>query len=147
MSQQYRNSTTLIQSYSSQHWFISKGCNEYEYNLDIKLITFQICLIHTPTHTDPTDSTHSSKFTVLVVTFTKKKGRNRFFAIHKYSWNFEYKWVNNIEIQLVWFNLTYYSVGCNEYEYNLVIKVLTFEICLIQTPTTIVCFADDVATV
>ena len=28
---------------------------------------------------------------------------NRFSATHKYSWNFEYEWVNSIEIQLLWF--------------------------------------------
>ena len=26
--------------------FISTGCNEYEYNVDIKLIPFEICSIH-----------------------------------------------------------------------------------------------------
>ena len=35
-------------SYSFQHWFISTGCNENEYNVDIKLILFEICLIHMP---------------------------------------------------------------------------------------------------
>ena len=36
----------LIYSDSVQYWFISIGCNEYEYNIVIKLITFEICLIH-----------------------------------------------------------------------------------------------------
>ena len=52
VSQQYWNPTTLIQSYSVQHWFICTSFNEYEYNVDIKLITIEICLIHTPTHSD-----------------------------------------------------------------------------------------------
>ena len=98
LSQQYWNSTTLIYSYSLQHWFISTswnwttlthsyalqhwfistGCNEYEYNVHIKLITLEICLIHTPTHSDSNDLNHSSKFTVLVVAaFPKKKEERR----------------------------------------------------------------------
>ena len=31
---------------------ISTGCNVYAYNIDIKLIPFEICLIHKPTHLD-----------------------------------------------------------------------------------------------
>ena len=50
VSQQYWNSSTLIHSYSVQHWFISTGCNSYEYNIDIKLITFEICLIYYNTY-------------------------------------------------------------------------------------------------
>ena len=42
--------TTWIHLYSVQHWFISTVCNEYEYNDDIKLITFKICLLPMPTH-------------------------------------------------------------------------------------------------
>ena len=38
MSQQYWNSTTLTHSYSLRHWFISASCNDYECNVDIKLI-------------------------------------------------------------------------------------------------------------
>ena len=42
-------------------WFIhtqinidlwTHGCNEYEYNVNIELILFEICLVHTPTHCD-----------------------------------------------------------------------------------------------
>ena len=39
-------------SYSRQHWFVSTGCNEYEYNVCIKLILFEIYLIHAPTHSN-----------------------------------------------------------------------------------------------
>ena len=35
----------LIHSYSLQRCFISTGCNEYEYNADIKLIPFESLLI------------------------------------------------------------------------------------------------------
>ena len=35
---------------------------------------------------------------------------NRLFATHKYSWNFEYEWVNSIEIQLLWFIPTHYNI-------------------------------------
>ena len=35
---------------------------------------------------------------------------NRFLATHKYSWNFEYKSVNSIEIQLFWFIRTHYNI-------------------------------------
>ena len=52
VSHQYWNSTTLIHSYSVQHWFISTGCKEHEHNVDIKLIIFEICLIHTTTHSE-----------------------------------------------------------------------------------------------
>ena len=31
--------------HSPQCWIISTGCNEYAYNVDIKLIPFKICLI------------------------------------------------------------------------------------------------------
>ena len=36
----------LIYSYSIQCWFISSAYNEYAYNVDIKLIPFEIYLIH-----------------------------------------------------------------------------------------------------
>ena len=39
----------MIHSYPLR-WFIGTGCNEYAYNVDIKLIPFDICLIHKPTH-------------------------------------------------------------------------------------------------
>ena len=44
-----RESTTLKFNYSYllQRWFVSTGCNEYAYNVDIKLIPFEICLIPT----------------------------------------------------------------------------------------------------
>ena len=45
----FNNSDSFI---LNKHWFISTGCNEYEYNIDIKLIIFEICFIHTPTHSD-----------------------------------------------------------------------------------------------
>ena len=32
--------------------FKSTGCNEYACNVDIKLILFEICLVHNPTHLD-----------------------------------------------------------------------------------------------
>ena len=59
--------------------------NEYEYNADIKLIPFEVCLIHKPTHSDSqikkntsSDLNHSSKFIVLVVVvFTKKEEKKR----------------------------------------------------------------------
>ena len=35
-----------------QHLCISTGCNEYAYNVDIKLILFEICLIHNTTNLD-----------------------------------------------------------------------------------------------
>ena len=45
-------------------------------NVDIKLIPFEICLIHKPAYS--CDSNHSSKFTALViVAFTKKKKEKR----------------------------------------------------------------------
>ena len=54
VSQQYWNWTTRIRVRNSiQCWFLSKGCNEYAYNIDIKLIPFEICLTHKPTHLDP----------------------------------------------------------------------------------------------
>ena len=40
---------TLIQSYSLQIQLISTGCNVYGYNIVVKLIPFEICLIHTST--------------------------------------------------------------------------------------------------
>ena len=46
------NYSALIHSYSLQHWFISTDCNEYAYNVDIKLIPFAMCLIHKFTHSD-----------------------------------------------------------------------------------------------
>ena len=66
------------------------SCNEYEYNVHIKFIPFEICLIHKATHLDSffhkkkkilinrindlSNLNHSSKFTVLaVVVFTRKK--------------------------------------------------------------------------
>ena len=71
--QRYWNSTTLTHSYSVQHWFISTGSNEYEHNVDIKLVTFEICLIHTGLLTQIL-----SKFTVLVVAaFSKKKKKEK----------------------------------------------------------------------
>ena len=32
--------------------FISTVCNEYEYNVDMKVLPFEICLIHKPTYSD-----------------------------------------------------------------------------------------------
>ena len=37
------NSTTLTHSWSMQHWFISTGCNEYEYDDDFKPRASEIC--------------------------------------------------------------------------------------------------------
>ena len=87
VSQQYCNSATL-HSYSQQYGFISIGCNVYERNVDIKLITFEwyICLL---THiykfwkifiiiiNDSSDTNHSLKFTFLVVLAFTKKGKRR----------------------------------------------------------------------
>ena len=77
----------LIHSYSIQHWFISTGCTENEHNVNIKLIIFEICLIHTfiQIHrfrkiliNDSNESNHSSKFIDLVVAaFTKKEESKR----------------------------------------------------------------------
>ena len=42
-----------------------------------------------------------------------------FFATLKYLCNFEYEWVNGIEMQLFWLIRTLYNIistGCNEYE-------------------------------
>ena len=81
-SQQYWNSITLIHSYSLQHWFLSTGCNKYEY----EAITFEICFIQFHKFrkilliliNDSSDSNHSSKFAVLVVVaFTKKKSKEK----------------------------------------------------------------------
>ena len=36
---------------------------------------------------------------------------NRFVGTHKHSWNFEYEWVNSIEIQIFCFIRTYYNIG------------------------------------
>ena len=36
---------------------------------------------------------------------------NRFFATHKYSWNFEYEWLNSMEIQLHWLIRTLYNIA------------------------------------
>ena len=47
----------LIYTHSLQRWFISTCCNECAYNIDIKLIPLEICLIQT----------NSTKFTVSVV--------------------------------------------------------------------------------
>ena len=76
-------------SYSVEHWFITTGYNGYAYNVDIKLIIFEICLIliHLiliQIHkfrkilririNGSSDSNHSSRFTVVVVVaFTKKE--------------------------------------------------------------------------
>ena len=91
MGQQHWNSTTLIHSYSVQYWFISTGCNEYEYNFDIKLehskyVWFIRLLIQIHEFrklliiliNGSNDLNHPSKFTVLVVfAFTKKEERKR----------------------------------------------------------------------
>ena len=95
VSHQYWNSTTLIHLYSVQDWFISTGCKEYEYNVDIKLITFEICLIHTSTHSDSyiwkntyiyiyiyiliysNDSNHSSKFPVQLLLHLQKTNNKK----------------------------------------------------------------------
>ena len=52
VSQQDWDLATLIHSYSLRHWFINTGCNEHAYNVDIKLIPFEMCLIHKPTYLD-----------------------------------------------------------------------------------------------
>ena len=91
MSQQYWNSTILIHLYSLQHWFINTDCSEYDYNFDIKHISFDIyvwfilLLIQIQNFrkiliiliNDLNDS-NSSKFTVLVVVaVTKTKKRKK----------------------------------------------------------------------
>ena len=58
--------------------------HEYAYKVDIKLIPFEICLIHKPTHLDSylemilSNSNHLSKFKALVVivAFTTKDNRH-----------------------------------------------------------------------
>ena len=71
ISQEYLNlTTTLIHLYSLQRRFLShSNNNKYVYNVEIKLIPFEICLIYKSIH-------HSSKFQVLaVVALTKTKKR------------------------------------------------------------------------
>ena len=36
----------------SDSFILTAGCNEYAYKVDIKLIPFEICLIHKPTDLD-----------------------------------------------------------------------------------------------
>ena len=56
----------------SLEWFINTCCNEYAYNVNIKLIPFEICLIHNLKISS--DTNHSSKFiVVVVVAFVKKE--------------------------------------------------------------------------
>ena len=58
---------------------------------------------------------------------------NSVFATHKYSWNFEYKWVNNIEMKpcslIHSYSLQHWfiSTGCNEYARNVDIKLIPKE--------------------
>ena len=47
-------------------------------SLTTNLITFEICLINTPAHSDSSGSNHLSKFTVLViVALTKREDRKK----------------------------------------------------------------------
>ena len=76
-SEQYWNSTTLLHSYSVQHWFLNTGCIEYEYNVDIILL-LQIHKFRKILIILIIDSNHSSTFTVLVVAaFTKKEEKKK----------------------------------------------------------------------
>ena len=87
---EYTESTTIlkfynvtwIHSYSLQRWFITTGCIEYAYKVNVNLIPFDICLIHTPTHYSSrlitltsSESSHPSKFTVLIVVAFTIKGK------------------------------------------------------------------------
>ena len=72
------NYTALIHSYSLQRWFISIGCKEFAYNINIKLMPFKICSIHIFKkvfiifRNESSDLNHSLKFTVVAFT-TKEK--------------------------------------------------------------------------
>ena len=65
--------------------FIRTGCNEYKYNIDIKLILFEICLIHTK-------CVIGYSFTLRILmdfcgflNTNQRSAMNHFFAIHKHS--------------------------------------------------------------
>ena len=62
----------------------------------------------------------------------QRSAMSRFFASYKYLYNFEYEY----ETTVLKFNSDSFVLRLQiEYEYNVDIKLITFKICLIHTPT------------